>query len=310
MSGKKIPSILLCGFLGAGKTTLLSRLLLHKELAGKKVAVLINEFGKLHIDGALLPKGDYFVSEINKGSIFCVCVKTDLLKSLEEIAREIQPDILLIEATGVAEPGDFSSLLQTDFLKDSYEKASTICVVDALNFLKLEKTLKAVSAQLAAADIALVNKVDLAEEKTIREVEKKIKEINPSLKIFRTEQARFPFSLSDESKAIDGLKKQAGLHLCSAPPENTFSCELRTEKFVPKKEFYEFMDKYRNNILRGKGVVDFGADKLFVEIINGSLTAKPAHGIDLGIEARTGMSLVLRNMTGMEFSHKFNGILG
>jgi G3E family GTPase len=308
MTGKKIPTVLLCGFLGAGKTTLLSYLAQHKELEGKKIAVLVNEFGKLHIDAALLPKGDYYVSEINKGSIFCVCVKTDLLNSLKQIAEEIKPDILLIESTGVAEPSDFNSLLQTDFLQTSYEKASTICVVDAVNFLKLVNVLKALSAQLQLADLVLLNKTDLADEDSLKDVEEKIKEINPSAEIYRTVKCEFPFILSEKAGADQA--NASDFQLCGAPPENTFSCELRTEKAVSKKEFYEFMEGFRNIILRGKGIVDFGEEKLFVEIINGVLTSRPSSGIDLGMESGTGMSFVLRNMTGMEFNHKFSGILG
>ncbi|MBI5241023.1 MAG: GTP-binding protein, partial [Elusimicrobia bacterium] len=71
-----IPLVLLCGWLGAGKTTLLARLLGAEALKGRRIAVLVNEFGKLPVDGALLPRGGggYFLAEINRGRIFCICV--------------------------------------------------------------------------------------------------------------------------------------------------------------------------------------------------------------------------------------------
>ncbi|MCK5845314.1 MAG: hypothetical protein KAG97_11445, partial [Victivallales bacterium] len=101
----KIPIVLVSGYLGAGKTTLLSRLLEGGgPLEGKSVAVLVNEFGALPVDGALLPDGDYLLTEINKGSVFCVCLKTDLIRNFEDIARNFKPDLLLMEATGIAEP--------------------------------------------------------------------------------------------------------------------------------------------------------------------------------------------------------------
>ena len=141
----RIQVIMASGYLGAGKTTLLSYLLTSDLFAGKKIAVLVNEFGQLPIDGALLPKGDYFLAEINKGSIFCVCVKTDLLRDLDFIAREINPDILLIEATGVAEPRDISLLMDSPFLQQKYGESLIITMVDAVNFTKLSPILPAIS---------------------------------------------------------------------------------------------------------------------------------------------------------------------
>ena len=169
-----ITPLLICGFLGAGKTTLLSGLLNSKNLQNKKVALLINDFGALPVDAALIPEGDHYIAKINKGNIFCVCVKTDLLKSFEYIVSEINPDYLLIEATGVAEPSDFSSLLQTDFLKENFENCSTVCVVDALNFPKLSKILTALSVQVRVADSVIINKTDLVTTVAVSEIKKAV----------------------------------------------------------------------------------------------------------------------------------------
>ena len=171
---KKIKTVILCGYLGAGKTTLLSSLLESQEFAGQKIAVLVNEFGKLHIDAKLLPEGDFFSVEINNGSIFCICVKTDFLRNLEMIATDIKPDILFIEASGIAEPSDFKALLNTKFLKASYSKGPTVCVVDCLNFPKLKGMLRALPAQVKSSDIVLLNKTDLVDENIIAEIEKEM----------------------------------------------------------------------------------------------------------------------------------------
>ena len=69
-----------------------------------KMMILMNEFGEVGLDGTLIEGDDFDMLEISRGSIFCVCVKTDFIKALNEVARTIQPDLLIVESTGVANP--------------------------------------------------------------------------------------------------------------------------------------------------------------------------------------------------------------
>ena len=309
MENLGISTVLICGFLGAGKTTLLSHLLRDSSFSGKKIAVLVNEFGKLPVDGALLPEGNHYLAEINKGSIFCVCVKTDLIRDLEYIAREVKPEVVLIEATGLAEPGDFTSLLQTDYLRREYRRSSTVCVVDALNFPKLSTIMPAVSVQVKVADVLLINKIDLAEPEEIEKVAGELKKLNPGAKQFRTVNCEFPVA---ESGITAGSEKpertDSGYHLCTAPPANTESCEIRQLEPLPKLAFFEFLDKFRNRIIRGKGVVDFGGERRFVEVINGAVSAKPVMTDKIAPGVGTAMSLILRNLSALEFQYEFGKI--
>ncbi len=309
MDSPGIRTILICGFLGAGKTTLLSYLLRDSSFSGKRIAVLVNEFGKLPVDGALLPEGDHYLAEINKGSIFCVCVKTDLIRDLEYIAREVKPEVVLIEATGLAEPGDFTSLLQTDYLRREYRRSATVCVADALNFPKLATIMPTVSAQVKVADVVLINKTDLAETEQVDEVAGELKKLNPGAKQFRTVNCEFPVG---ESGIMAGVERTAGAdsgyHLCTEPPENTESCEIRRIEPLPKATFFEFLEKYRNQIIRGKGVVDFGGERRFVEVINGMVSVKPVMTDKIAPGAGTAMSLILRNLSALEFQYQLDKI--
>ena len=301
MQTNGIPIIMFSGYLGAGKTTLLSYILKHKELEGKRVAVLINEFGQLPIDGALLPEGDYHLSEINKGSIFCVCVKTDLLKNLEEIARGFKPDILLVEATGAAEPRDISALISTEFLKHSYSESRVITVVDALNFSKLATILPALSAQVAAADTILINKTDIADPETVAQAECEVRRINSLATLHRTVNSEFPFSLSELFRNSSANFADDRLSLCSEAPADIENCELRSNRPFDRRAFYESLDKVRHNILRGKGIVDFGDDVKYVEVVNGTVFSRPATDLKLQCESRTALSFVLRGISQKEF---------
>ncbi len=95
----RIPTILLTGFLGAGKTTLLNRLITHCQ--STRSVLLINEFGQVGIDGELLAAGNYEKVELNRGSLFCICVRTDFIAEVERIARGIRPELLIIEAARI-----------------------------------------------------------------------------------------------------------------------------------------------------------------------------------------------------------------
>ena len=110
-----IPTILLTGFLGAGKTTLLNRLIAH--YGSRRLAVLVNEFGQAGIDGQLLRQGDYQLVQLNRGSLFCICVRTDFIAEVERIARQLEPELLLIEATGLADTSEMEKMLALPTLR-------------------------------------------------------------------------------------------------------------------------------------------------------------------------------------------------
>jgi G3E family GTPase len=294
-----IPLVLLCGWLGAGKTTLLARLLASAALRGRRLAVLVNEFGKLPIDGALLPSGDYHLAEINRGSIFCICVKTDLIRDLERIGREIAPDLLLVEATGLAEVGDIAALLQSDFLRQRYRRALTVAVVDALNFPKLSRALPAIPAQVRAADLLLLNKTDLVDAASLDAVERDLRILNPSAPIRRTDHADadLPWEAllaTPERPPTQGTAP----HLCSGPPTETVACAFRHPAAVDRCRFYEALDRHRHRILRGKGIVDFGDARMFVEVVNGMVASRPADGLRFAPDQACAMDFVLRGNEG------------
>ena len=124
---------LITGFLGSGKTTFLNRII-NAFPKDRQLMILMNEFGDLGVDGALVEGDDLDMLEISKGSIFCVCVKTDFIKGLMDIARNKQPDVLLIEATGVANPTDLKKDLQFSIFKDQFQLKEQFCLIDAGQF--------------------------------------------------------------------------------------------------------------------------------------------------------------------------------
>ena len=185
MDSSRIPTYLVTGFLGAGKTTWLNQLI--RQLTGleQTLAVLMNEFGATGVDGALV-EGYGHLSELNKGSIFCICVRDDFLAEMERVAKDVKPDVMVIEATGIADPLELSSFIDAVQLRDYYELVSTTAIVDPLTFPKLVDVVRAVPRQVQAADFIVLNKSDTVDAKYQDQVRQLLQSINPAADIFTT----------------------------------------------------------------------------------------------------------------------------
>jgi G3E family GTPase len=187
----KIPVTVLTGYLGAGKTTLLNRIL--SEPHGKKYAVIVNEFGEIGIDNDLIVGADEEVFEMNNGCICCT-VRGDLIRILDGLLkRRGQFDGILVETTGLADP---APVAQTFFLDDTVGGRTAldavVTVADAKWLKERLKDAPEAKNQIGFADIILLNKTDLVTPEELRDVELRIRAINPYVKIHRTERCDVP----------------------------------------------------------------------------------------------------------------------
>lgn len=179
---KNTKLYVLTGFLGSGKTTVLLEIL--KKLEGEKVGIIQNEFGKLGIDGTILKTGDVEMVEINRGSIFCSCLKLSFVDALSEMAKR-EFDYLFVESSGLGDPSNVEEILQATELVSGkeYDFRGVICLVDAVNFMEQLTDLETVYRQLKHCHLAVITKSDIAGEKEIEKLKNKIREINPVCKI-------------------------------------------------------------------------------------------------------------------------------
>jgi len=177
------PLILITGFLGSGKTTVLNDAL--ARMKGRRVAVVVNEWGKLGVDGSLLedPAG-FGVSELAGGQIFCSCVAPAFLKALERLVA-LDVEAIFVETSGLAKPATVARLAAEAEKRSGGRLAyrGLVCVVDALRFLVLRQAALAVNEQVAYADRFIVSKVDLADQATLDSICSVLKEIHPDAPI-------------------------------------------------------------------------------------------------------------------------------
>ncbi len=170
--------------------------------------ILMNEFGEIGIDGTLIESEDLRMMEISKGSIFCVCVKTDFIKGLYEIAQKNPPDVLIIESTGVANPSDLKRDLRLPLFKNRFQFKEQFCVIDARNFLDAYDVYTSLEKQIASSTLFLINKIDQANRETIEQIKEIIHSLHPDPEFFETTYAdipleRFFFPETGESQFAD-----------------------------------------------------------------------------------------------------------
>src|SRR3954462_14231561 len=188
---EKLPVTVLTGYLGAGKTTLLNRIL--SEPHGKKYAVIVNEFGEIGIDNELVVGADEEVFEMNNG---CVCgtVRGDLIRILQALMRRKGKfDAIIVETTGLADP---APVAQTFFVDENVGRRTkldaVVTVADAKWLKDRLKDAPEAKNQIAFADVILLNKTDLVSDAELREVEARIRAINPYAKLHRTQKSQIP----------------------------------------------------------------------------------------------------------------------
>jgi len=202
MPDTQIPVTVLTGYLGAGKTTLLNRIL--SENHGKRYAVVVNEFGEIGIDNDLIVESDEEVYEMNNGCVCCT-VRGDLIRVVEGLMkRPGRFDGILVETTGLADP---APVAQTFFMDDEVRHKAkldaVVTVADAKHLLARLSDAPEAEDQIGFADVILLNKTDLVGADELKEVERRIRAINPHAVVHRTERCAIPLDRVLDRGAFD-----------------------------------------------------------------------------------------------------------
>lgn len=207
---KRIPVTVLTGFLGSGKTTLLNRIL--SEEHGLRIAVIENEFGEIGIDQDLIINANEEVLEMNNGCICCT-IRGDLIRILGDLAeRKDKFDRVILETTGMADPGPVAQTFFVDPQVDSqYELDGIITLVDAKHVSKhLDDETDEVMAQIAFADRIILNKIDLISEGEHKNLKNRLGAINHLATVYPATMANAPIA---ELLDIGGFNLERALEI-------------------------------------------------------------------------------------------------
>jgi G3E family GTPase len=273
MAEAQVPVTVLTGYLGAGKTTLLNRIL--SEQHGKKYAVIVNEFGELGVDNDLVVNADEEVFEMNNGCICCT-VRGDLIRIIEGLMkRKDKFDGILVETTGLADPGPVAQTFFTDDdVKARTRLDAIVTVVDAKHFLGQLGQGEEAEEQVAFADVILLNKTDLVSEDELGKVEAKIKAINPYARIHRTQKSKIELDAILDKGAFD-LARILEFEPDFLKPghehnlDEVASLSISTDKPVDPDKFQKWMGALLQikgqDIFRSKGILAIdGAPRRYV----------------------------------------------
>lgn len=254
---RKIPVTLVGGFLGAGKTTLVNRLISSGE---RRYGVIVNEFGETGVDAALIENLESDgVAELAGGCLCCVG-REDLSGVLYGlICREEPPEYILIELSGMADPVPVAQQLLTTEFRGLLELDCIVAVADARN---LEKTLQEAPegrAQLAYANVVVLNKADQVEEKLLDGAEQVIGRLNPLARVVKTSYA------AASTRDVTGLRamspdwKPRGHAVRHSPGVASFT--LRSERPLRLDRWIRFHQNLiiarPDGVLRAKGILEF-----------------------------------------------------
>lgn len=268
----KTKLYLLTGFLGAGKTTFLTSVL--RKLEGHKVAVIMNEFGKVGIDGTLIEKEGLELVEINRGSIFCSCLKLSFVSALVEMADR-DMEYVFVESSGLADPSNIGDFLEAvEVAKgDVYEYSGALCLVDGENFLDQVKDIETVERQLKFCHLVIISKVDLIEKDQREKVKAKVREINQKAVIVESANGQYDYDfllLNLTSENWVGTEDTTNI------PENkpktlTLTCEGQ----VDKAKLTDFLDRIKMDSYRIKGFFSLDDGWNQVDVVNKRINYKP-----------------------------------
>ncbi len=196
-----IPATILTGFLGAGKTTLLNYIL--EQQHGYKFGIIVNEIGEIGIDGQLVENQTEEIVQMNNGCVCCT-IRKDLVKGIQQLLRRGGFDYLLIETTGIADPGPVAqTFMNIPQLQQLVRLDSIITVVDAEQIQKQMADSETARDQIAMADFVLLNKTDLVTGERLGELENEIRSLNPHTRVFRTNKSQVNLKQLLDMNAFD-----------------------------------------------------------------------------------------------------------
>ena len=242
----RTPITVITGPLGSGKTTLLRHILATRPA---KIAIVMNEFGEIAIDSKVVEGKNVRITELGGGCVCCSLIG-EFESAVNEIIQRVEPDIIVVETTGLAEPEALVFNIQEALPQCRLD--GVVSVIDADMLVRFPEFGHTTRLQIEGADILLLNKIDLGEPRQIEPLEMKLRELNRTATIVRTERCRI------DPELLFGIGRERKV----TPPEHKHQPEFESFTFTSDKNFSRdcferLADSLPANVHRAKGFVRF-----------------------------------------------------
>ena len=175
---RKVPALVVSGFLGSGKTTLIRHILAEATRREVRVALVSNELGALGVDRALLGEGGEAYVELEGGCVCCE-LSDDLILTLQNLYDSVSPDRIVVETSGVALPWDTQLNFWRDPVRNWIGDDMAIVVVNAEQLCEGRDLEGTFTDQVTSADLLILNKIDLVDEAGLALAHKRLRSIEP-----------------------------------------------------------------------------------------------------------------------------------
>ena len=281
----RTPIILITGPLGSGKTTLLRHILATKR---EKIAIVMNEFGEIAIDTKVIEGKNVRIAELGGGCV-CCSLLGEFEAAVNEIIEKIAPERIVVETTGLAEPEALVFNIQEALPQCRLD--GVVSVIDADMLIRFPELGHTTRLQIEGADILLLNKVDLIEAAQIEPLETKLREINPTAAIVRTERCRIDpellFGIGRSPREIrSGVIMPSAMSDISrgerkiASPEHRHQSEFESFAFTSSKIcsrdcFEGFANGLPASVVRAKGFIRFADGAQLFNFVAGRWELEP-----------------------------------
>ncbi len=249
----RTPLTLVTGSLGSGKTTLLRHILTNTD---RKIAIIMNEFGEIGIDSKIVKGKNVEIAALDGGCV-CCSLLGEFEAAVNEIIETVQPDLILLETTGVAEPDAIIFDIQESLTQVRLD--GVITVIDADSMLRFPELGRTLRIQIEDSDLMILNKEDIVSEEALTQIENTLKTLNPTSPIIRTQSSRVDTDL------LFGLDRNKQLSAPNHRHQNDYqTIYYQGNKMLDPKKFTLFVNNLSPSIIRAKGFIQFpGGTSLF-----------------------------------------------
>jgi G3E family GTPase len=275
------------GFLGSGKTTLVRHLLAGSH--GKRLGVLVNDFGDLSIDADLISEVNDDTIEFKNGCI-CCSMRGDLLIAARRLTQKVADfDGLVVEASGVGRPELIARTLQSDDFGSYFTVETLVSLVDCAGFEELDFEAGELALdQAAAADLVLLNKLDLVDDEKALRLSNTLQEAIPHARLIKTVEANIPLELLlglDLQDAKDRAKKEASVKVRNwamkkGSAEDLFeTSSWSSDALLDLQSFREALEQLPVSLYRLKGFIttkDRPQERFLVQMVGGRGSIEPS----------------------------------